>query len=53
MKKFSKFNLATPAAKVLMVATIVGGLSLASHSVHAAVTPGYTNYVTDTFKVPM
>ncbi|HIE40821.1 MAG TPA: TIGR04211 family SH3 domain-containing protein [Thiomicrorhabdus sp.] len=54
MKKFNKFNLVlAPVTKGLMVATIIGSLSFTSHSVHAAVTPGYTNYVTDTFKVPL
>ena len=53
MKKFNKFNLAlTPVAKGLIVASVLS-LSLTTHSLHAAVTPGYTNYVTDTFKVPM
>ena len=53
MKKSNTFNLiVAPVAKGIIIASLFS-LSLTSHSVHAAVTPGYTNYVTDTFKVPM
>ncbi len=49
MKKFSTSNLLpTLAASCLLVASMG-----ASYNIQAAVTPGYTNYVIDTFKVPM
>jgi len=53
MKKFNKFNLIlAPIAKGLVIASLAS-LTLTTHSAYAAVTPGYTNYVSDTFKVPM
>ncbi|VAW46125.1 hypothetical protein MNBD_GAMMA04-2273 [hydrothermal vent metagenome] len=53
MKKSNKFSFVlAPVAKGMLIASLFS-LTLTSHSVHAAVTPGYTNYVTDTFKVPM
>ena len=54
MKKSNTFNLAlAPIAKGMVIASLFS-MTLIPHSVvHAAVTPGYTNYVIDTFKVPM
>ena len=54
MKKSNTFNLKFPAlAKGLMVASLFSITIMPHSAVHAAVTPGYTNYVIDTFKVPM